>query len=258
MLGKKWLLAGYCTAFMLLLFAGCSNPESAREKEAEAPGEARTYLFLSHTFQYGTRGNEVDHRLRRLDLSRYDELWLGGDLCSETTLEKSTLDKLDSLFDLSSENTHWTVGNHDLRNGHPQWIAEKTGRPSYYAHTAHGITRLVLNTCLLNPQLPQHPGDSLEAERQWELITAVTDTLRHSSHLVLLMHHMTFGAVDWEMNSAGAANSDQKDYSFRKDPGSQVSAEGAVQFKYGAPRPLPTVSIHGWWRCKTGGYRYWW
>lgn len=201
----------------LLLLLACTSPNTPSNSNPNPNDASRKLLFLSHTFQYGTRGNKIDYRLESLNRSNYDELWLGGDLCSETTLEKPTLSYLDSLFDLKSENTHWTVGNHDLRNGHPEWIEATTEKPSFYSHTSFGLTRLVLNTCLLNPQLPAIETDAEDAATQWDLITSVTDTIQESSHLILLMHHMVFGAIDFEMNSAGGANSDQPFYSFRDD-----------------------------------------
>ena len=72
------------------------------------------YIYLGHINE---KHNAVDRRIEEADLSKYDQIWLGGDLCSETTREESTLDYVDSLFNLSSKNTHWSVGNHDVRNG---------------------------------------------------------------------------------------------------------------------------------------------
>ena len=83
------------------------------------------YIYLGHINE---KHNAVDRRIEQADLSKYDQIWLGGDLCSETTREESTLDYVDSLFNLSSKNTHWSVGNHDVRNGNTEWITARTGR----------------------------------------------------------------------------------------------------------------------------------
>ena len=198
------------------LWVGCSRPASTQEETGE-----RKILFLGHPYQYGPPGNRVDTRIESLDLSLYDELWLGGDLCSETTAEEATLDYLDDLFDLSNPNTHWSLGNHDLRNGHRDWIEKRTHWPVYqgYTVTSQRLTRLVLNTNLSGPQVAPVPGDTALAEAQWNLITSVTDTISQSSHLIVMMHHVVLGDVDWEMNTAGGANKDLKTYSFSADSG---------------------------------------
>jgi hypothetical protein len=149
----------------------------------------RTYIFLGHPYDwqdwYG-----IDPRLEQLDYSLYDQVWLGGDVCSRTTFKPSTLDYLDSIFDLSSDKLQWTLGNHDIKYGNIHFITDKTGRPTYYTQTFDGICLLVLNTNLFRFfPAKQLTDDCEERLSQLQLIESVTDTVSECSHLVILHHH---------------------------------------------------------------------
>lgn len=140
------------------------------------------YFFEGHTYQWNTPGNEVDRRLQSFDFSGYDGIWLGGDVCSEATLEYTTIEHIDGIFNLIHPNTHWTLGNHDARNGNWNWIEEKTHRKTYYTSYYEGISYMVLNTCLT-------PYNCEMLDEQYRIITELCDTVKHSSHLIFIMHH---------------------------------------------------------------------
>lgn len=145
------------------------------------------YLFLGHIYEDQAT---VDPRIEFANLGAYQQIWLGGDICAETTQEETTLDYLDDLFDLDNPNTHWTLGNHDVRNGNENWITSRTKRKTFYTAHSNGITLLVLNSTLREPE---------ECERlaeQYDLIQSVCDTIQASSHLVVLTHHVVWGGVD--------------------------------------------------------------
>ena len=149
----------------------------------------REYIFLGHPYDwqdwYG-----IDPRLEQLDFDEYDQVWLGGDVCSRTTFQASTLDYLDRIFDLSSDRLHWTLGNHDIKYGNIRYITDKTGRNTFYSHTTDGICLLVLNTNLFRFFPAKQLQEDCEIRtKQLELIRSVTDTVEHSSHLVILHHH---------------------------------------------------------------------
>ena len=157
---------------ILLLFSLTTN---ATEKDT------LTYLFMGHTYQWGSGGNRVDQRLENIDFSDFDGIWLGGDICSEASLNYATLKYIDDLFDLGNPNNHWTLGNHDIRNGNLEWIEEFTERPTYYASYNKGITTVVLNANL-------SPLDCENIDKQYNMIKAVCDSISHG-HLIFLVHH---------------------------------------------------------------------
>ncbi|HHS95635.1 MAG TPA: hypothetical protein ENJ45_03525 [Phaeodactylibacter sp.] len=150
------------------------------------------YLFIGHAYDWkAPAGNRVDPRIAALDLSKFDMLWLGGDICSRTSERQSTLEYLDSLLHISSPTTLWAVGNHDLKNGTPHLIQQKTNRPLSYATHHKGITCLILNTNLGHPQLTAIDSSLLcqQLNRQYKTLQNVADTIRQSSYLILLHHH---------------------------------------------------------------------
>lgn len=147
-----------------------------------AQTDTLTYIFLGHTYQFYTAGDKVDERFKNVTLSDYDGVWHGGDLCSESLMNYSTLEYIDSIFNLKDPNTHWALGNHDSRNPNWIWLEELTGRKTYYTYNHKGITYIVLNTSLT-------PFDCEQLNDQYEIIKNVCDTIQKSSHLVLLMHH---------------------------------------------------------------------
>lgn len=167
----------------LILFA------CGKDDDIPLPEECDTvcnYLFLGHIYE---TSESIDQRIEGADLSSYSQIWLGGDICSETTQKESTLNYLDSLFNLSSNYTHWALGNHDIRNGNLEWITSRTGRETFYSYYFNGITLIVLNTNYIDS------GDCTLMEEQTSLIQSVCDTISASSHLVLLMHNVVWGGA---------------------------------------------------------------
>ena len=177
----------FAQAFFLLLtcsfiFLSACKEENVIEK---------SYLFIGHSYQWGPKKyNRVDLRLEKTDWSHYDQLWLGGDLCVRSSEHHQTLDHLDSVFHISQPTTHWALGNHDINSGHPEWITQKTRRPSFYTTSFDGLCLLVLNTNFNHPQDRAYTEDKCDLlNKQFQLLKQVTDTIQHSSHLIILHHH---------------------------------------------------------------------
>ncbi|MCK4677923.1 MAG: hypothetical protein KAT48_07310 [Bacteroidales bacterium] len=144
-------------------------------------GDTLDYIFMGHIYKHYTAGDKIDPRIVQLDMSEYEGIWLGGDVCSEALLRYSTIQYIDSIFDLSSPTTYWALGNHDARNGNYDWLKEFTARDTYFAHFHKGITAIVMNTNLV-------PTDCENVDNQYRMIKKVCDTIQQSSHLVLIMH----------------------------------------------------------------------
>jgi hypothetical protein len=169
----------YAVFVAILLLAGCEQQEATRR-----------YLFLGHPYRWVEAGNRVDSLVEALQLDSYDQIWLGGDVCSRTTEKRETLAYLDILFRFERGNVHWAWGNHDIMFGNEVWLRETTRRPDHYAQWVDGMLLLVLNTNLL--QWPEANPDAAFCERmegQYQMIQAVADTIQAASHLVIV-HHM--------------------------------------------------------------------
>lgn len=137
----------------------------------------KTYLHLSHT---RTEADDtMDSVTVKIDYTKYDMLWLGGDLTYYTSKKIETLSYVDSIYNVENANTLWSLGNHDYDD--KLSLQKITKRPPYYSYHKNGITFLVLDT-----------QDSLSnmVGSQKELFQNVTDTLSESSHLVILHHKL--------------------------------------------------------------------
>ena len=139
-----------------------------------------TYVFMGHTYEWGGGGAKVDERIENMDLTQFDRIWLGGDICSETSLNYSTIEYIDSLFDIGKPGNHWALGNHDTRDGNPEWINEFTKRPDFYAYHENGITTVVLDGGI-------SPLDCENINKQYEMIKNVCDTVSNG-YLIFLVH----------------------------------------------------------------------
>jgi len=186
----------YFILFFPLFFA-CNDREII-----DLPTEEKSdYIFLGHI--YNTE-NRIDPRLETIDYQTYKGVWLGGDLCSETTRERATLDYLDDIFDLANEDTHWAVGNHDVRNGNLEWIRETTNRDLFYTATKDGLTVAVLDTNV--GHVVGRDAGCEDRLKQGEMLQTLVDTLSTSSHLILLMHWVVWGQVDGTIPCDDIAN----------------------------------------------------
>jgi hypothetical protein len=138
------------------------------------------YIFIPHPRSEDKVNQSVLPGIEAINFKNYDMIMLGGDLTYYTSINRTSMDYCDSLFDLGSPNTLWTMGNHDISNR--DLVEEYTGRPSFYSYSNNNITFLVLDTELdANGFTSSHiSGDQLEMVRQ------VCDTISRSDYLVLL------------------------------------------------------------------------
>lgn len=196
--------------YFILLLSTILSFSCTRDVEAPTqtlPGK-HDYIFLGHTYRWGQSDPpNVDKRIEQLDYSKYDGIWLGGDIV-HTILHANTLDYLDNIFDIDHEDTHWSLGNHEVRDGNLELIKSKTNKDDFYITTKNNISILVLNT----PTLSDTYIDDCNAQTaQFALINNVLDTLSISDHLVILSHYAMWGDVESGANSVGTiANSDQR------------------------------------------------
>ena len=180
------------------------NLFTSKKNKISNQNDTLTYLFMGHIYQWGSGGNRVDYRVESIDFNQFDGIWLGGDICSETSLNYSTVEYVDNLFDLGNQNNHWTLGNHDVRNGNIEWIKNFTNRPTYYASYNNGLTIVVLNTNL-------SPLDCENIDKQFKMIKNVCDTISHG-HLIFIAHHGIYQNVPGVKDPSEYAHSSLKNW----------------------------------------------
>ncbi len=138
------------------------------------------FIFVPHPRSENKQQQSVLPAIEKIDFSKYDMILLGGDITWNTSFNRVSMDYCDSLFDLGSPNTLWSMGNHDL--DHPALIEEYTGRPTYYSYYRDGITFLVLDT----EQDAFGFQNSFISGDQLDMIKNVCDTINKSNYLVVL------------------------------------------------------------------------
>lgn len=149
---------------------------SCKKEPIKIP-ENHSYLHISHT---RTASNpKIDSIAEIIDYNKYSMVWLGGDLAYLTSSDEETISYVNSIFDIESESTLWSLGNHDYSD--LELIQDFTNRPPYYAYHQNNITFLVLDT-----------QDSLSniIGNQLSLVNKVIDTINESTHLILLHHKL--------------------------------------------------------------------
>jgi hypothetical protein len=196
---------------LIAVFTSCKK-DVAIHLCPDAEEGIQHYVFLGHIYE---SNNTIDSRIEAMSLSCFHQVWLGGDVCIETTEDQSTLNYLDNLFQLGSSKTHWTLGNHDVRNGNLDWITNTTNRNSFYVAHYNGMTLLVLNSSLNHSAIL----DCQAIDDQYDLIENVCDTIQESSHLVLLTHHVVWDGISPEINTDEFANGNSSAFLFRCSTG---------------------------------------
>lgn len=176
--------------FCLLLSFSCNE-----DSKPEPPEVLSNYLHISHTRK--NTNPAMDSVVESLDYSKYDMLWLGGDLASSTSSNDETMTHVDSIFNISDKNTLWSLGNHDYSD--LERVEQFTNRPPYYAFNKNNITVVVLDS--------QDSSSSIVGDQR-ELLNSVLDTLTKSTHLVLLHHKLIwmYGNDALETQASSIAN----------------------------------------------------
>lgn len=142
------------------------------------------YLFIGHPRLDDRDAELLLPSVERIEYDLYNLLLLGGDLTWNTSEDESILEYCDSILDLSSENTHLAMGNHD--NDNLESLLSFTNKPRYYAFYRNKITFVVLDTEIDKPNIT---GDQLV------MLENIADTIENSEFLVLL-HHRIIWMID--------------------------------------------------------------
>ena len=157
------------TLIILAILTSCESDQKADTKV--------DYLHISHT---RTDINpKLDSVVETIDFSTYDVLMLGGDLATLTSLDVNAMNHVDSIFNLSSPNTLWSLGWHDYTD--LNLVEDYTNRKLFYSYYKNGITFIVIDT--------QDDFSKFSGEQKI-MVDQVLDTIQSSSHVILLHHKL--------------------------------------------------------------------
>jgi hypothetical protein len=138
------------------------------------------FISVPHPRSENTTQQSVLPAIEKIDFSLYDMTLLGGDLTYYTSINRTSMDYCDKLFNLKSPNTLWTMGNHDLNSR--SLIREYTGRPSYYCYYRDHITFVVLDVELDASGLTK----SVISGAQLNWLKTISDTISKSDYMLIL------------------------------------------------------------------------
>ncbi len=255
----------FCICIVLFLQTACKKNSPFPEAGTSDTGTCLTVstpnapteqvIFLGHIYD-PKHPTVIEDRLEYLArkgyFQQFEHIWLGGDICAETTSESYTLDYLDCLFDLSHPHTHWAVGNHDIRNGNKHFITDKTLRPFFYVSIHDNFVVLVLNSNLYDP-------DCEDLDTQAMMIHQLCDTIQHASHLLVLSHHIFWSNADaglQAINMSEKANANKPFWLSECRAGTEFQKTLYPRFKKVQERGIQVVFIAGDYGQKDKLFQY--
>ncbi len=155
---------------------------------ATSPNLYKKLIYLPHIYSVAT--HDVINSIKLIDYSKFDMIMLGGDLNYSSSAKIETLEKLDTLFNLRSETTLWSLGNHDVDNRDN--LMQVTQKNTFYSYYADSVTFLVLDT-ELDAEINNYVfKNSFFSGEQLELIKNVTDTISKSKYLFVLHYRLVW------------------------------------------------------------------
>ena len=253
MIPFRLLIPCFCAIF---LFAAC---QKTPDVPYIAPTAEKKYIFFAQTYDFGyyLQGNKVDFRLEQFDFLPYHQIWLGGDICTETTQNPQTMAYLNNLFSIASPNTHWAVGNHDVRQRNLQYITDFTKRPTFYATYINGICLVVLNTNLNHPQanVPENEDECALQNQQHKMLETISDTINKASHLVILHHHSLISDYIEDINQS-APNSYLPELPFACEPAGRFHDLIYPKMKAVQERNIQVIFISGDFGTRAKTFEY--
>jgi hypothetical protein len=193
---------------LLLIFIQSTSHVYSQKIENSKDELINRYIHISHTRGY-LSGEIIDTIASQIDYSLFDLTLLGGDLATDYTQFPQSIGIVDSIFDLSSDHTLLSLGNHEYSG--LDLVLQSTNRPKYYVYWKDNITFLVIDT---QDSLSNLTGDQLQ------LIQAVCDTIQFSKYLMLLHHKLIWmvGNPDLESSINSTANGEFGDCFYCTNP----------------------------------------
>ena len=156
----------------------CQCSQGPGTNSSDSTKDTAQFLFISHTRL--NQNNGVHPKVYQLDFSQYEYLLLGGDMAEKSFENEQIISHLDSIFNISSERTLWSVGNHDRVSN--TRFAEYTGKNKYGIHQTGDLSFVVLDS-----------QDSLSSivGKQRDFLFKTLDTLT-SKKVIFMSHKLIF------------------------------------------------------------------
>jgi hypothetical protein len=177
---------------LIVVLGSCTKDKIIKPTIITKP---KNYIHISHT---RTNTNpKMDSLVEKVDFTKFDMLWLGGDLATLTSEDDYTMRHVDSIFDLDNTNTLWSLGNHDYTN--VERIQNYTNKPPFYSLHKNGITFIVIDT--------QDSFSNIIGEQK-VLFDNIVDTIQKSSFLIILHHKLIwmYGNTNLEPQISSISN----------------------------------------------------
>lgn len=156
------------------LFLSCAS--SVLEKDTIHKEEQ--FIYLSHTRH--DDNDKVFDKIYNLDLSKYAYILLGGDLAMSSFENDAIIRHLDSIFDLQSKKTLWSIGNHDQTSD--DVFFKHTGKSKYGIYQNKDVSFITLNS--------QDSYSSIVG-KQKEFLNNVLDSIS-SEKIIIMTHKLIF------------------------------------------------------------------
>ncbi len=228
---------------IIVILSGCGQKENV-EIRFRNP---EVYIFLAHIYATDSTIDERIPQIKRPD----HHFWLGGDIYLNTSNSGRMFRYLDYFFDLKSSETHWAVGNHDLWEG-TKSIEDYTEKAGDYAIYTKGITLIVMNSNTAGSGIGCE-----ERNKQADFICSVLDTVKYSSHVVLMSHHIFWGEMNQDTLPVRTyANTDHTGRVFRCDPNLKPHEVLYPKFKELVKRKVKVILLAGDMGQKRSAYEY--
>lgn len=136
------------------------------------------FIYLSHTLI--DTNDSIYDKVYDIDFSNFEMTLLGGDLALKPFWDDAVLAHLDTVFNLKSPNTLWSVGNHDRTS--KERFYKATLKNKFHAYQRDDITFIQLDS-----------QDSLSAivGEQKDFLLHTLDTLKTTS-VIIMAHKLIF------------------------------------------------------------------
>lgn len=162
--------------------------------------KAKKYLYTSHTrICNAENGWSIKKELEKVNYSSFDLTLLGGDMLCQSSLENRGMKYLDSIFNINSEKTLWSIGNHDDDN--LAVFKKYTKRNNYYSCFFDGITFIILDS---------EVDDCKIINDQLAFIQNTLDTIKDSKNIIIMTHKLIWLYGNEEIKLYGEEKSNVK------------------------------------------------